>query len=209
MIALYVKQTLADLLCSPADRKYGWAPLGEMPGTMLELKRSERWSILPALTVKGYIDWTIVQGFITKSLYLDFVRDRVLPHCNPYGSGKERSVLVMDNASIHKTPEMRELCERAGVRVEYLPPYSPDFNPIETSFAILKAWIRRKSDDATLWASSGMFREFLNNAMKAQIGAYDAGLLFRKADIRYGDHGSCWGEVDESDVEPDVRAGPN
>ena len=38
------------------------------------------------------------------------------------------------------------MCDEAGVLLEYLPPYSPDLNPIETSFAVLKAWIRRNAD---------------------------------------------------------------
>ena len=54
-----------------------------------------------------------------------------------------RSVLVMDNASIHVHEIVVELCELYGVRVLYLPPYSPRYNPIELAFSILKSWIRR------------------------------------------------------------------
>jgi transposase len=81
------------------------------------------------------------------------------------------SVLVMDNARIHHGEEILELAERfrmhflnitsfhssqmscLGVRIEFLPPYSPDFNPIEEAFSNIKAFIRRHSD--VFSASSG------------------------------------------------------
>ena len=48
----------------------------------------------------------------------------------------------MDNARIHWNDELRSMCKEAHVELAYLPPYSPDLNPIETSFAVLKVWIR-------------------------------------------------------------------
>ena len=109
----------------------------------------------------------------------------------------------MDNAKVHKSPELVSMCTAAGVQVEYLPPYSPDFNPIETSFSLLKAYIRRHTDEAALWASSGMFGEFLDSAVRSQIGAYDASNLFHKARIRRRENGLCWGEDNDSEVESD------
>ena len=67
----------------------------------------------------------------------------------------------MDNASIHRGPQIRELYPRFGVRLEYLPPYSPDYNPIEQSFAELKAWMRK---NRTL-ADSYDFRRFVTLAV--------------------------------------------
>ena len=170
---------------------------------MLELKRSKRWSILPALTVDGYLDWTIVQGSITTVSYIQFVRERVLPHCNTLANGLERSVLVMDNAKIHHSPEMLEMCAAAGVQVEFLPPYSPDLNPIETSFALLKAYLRRHTDEAQLWASSDMFGEFLDNAVKCQMSIYDARRLYSKSGIRDNKSGYCIGDISNSNDSND------
>ena len=56
------------------------------------------------------------------------------------------SVIVMDNARIHHDNELIELLEGLGCRVVFLPPYSPDFNPIETAFSTIKSWIRRNRD---------------------------------------------------------------
>ena len=52
-------------------------------------------------------------------------------------------MLVMDNASFHHSDRIKILCAEAGVELLYLPPYSPDFNPIEEFFAELKAHIKK------------------------------------------------------------------
>jgi transposase len=82
--------------------------------------------------------WEVHHGSITKAIFLNFMRTRVLPQCTPGGSGP-RSVVVMNNARIHQSIELDQLCMEFGVLLIKLPPYSPDFNPIETSFAVLKA----------------------------------------------------------------------
>lgn len=115
------------------DRKYGWAPIGVTPVEYLPIKRSERWSILPAYGVDGYIVWEIVQGSFNAELFNNFIRHKVLPFCNPFPHA--RSVIVLDNASIYRNQELKDMCEEAGVLLEFLPPYSPDYNPIEKSFA--------------------------------------------------------------------------
>ena len=51
-------------------------------------------------------------------------------------------VIVMDNLSIHKMEGIKELIEAKGARIEYLPPYSPDFNPIEMMWSVIKAFVR-------------------------------------------------------------------
>jgi transposase len=56
---------------------------------------------------------------------------------------RAKSVLVMDNVSFHHSERVKQLCSDAGVKLLYLPPYSPDFNPIEEFFAELKAYIKK------------------------------------------------------------------
>ena len=53
------------------------------------------------------------------------------------------SVLILDNASIHKSQYLRVICEEKGIRLEFLPPYSPDFNPIEIAFSTIKQYLQR------------------------------------------------------------------
>ena len=66
------------------DRKHGWAPIGVRPTEHRPHKRSERWSILPEYTSRGgYIAYETVRGSITKDLSLEFLRNKVMPHCHP------------------------------------------------------------------------------------------------------------------------------
>jgi transposase len=109
----------------------------------------------------------------------------------------------MDNAKVHHSPVLLEVCTAAGVQIEYLPPYSPDLNPIETSFALLKAYIRRHTEEAQLWASSDQFGEFLNNAVRSQMAAFSARRLYSNSGIQYHENGYCVGEIDESDNSED------
>lgn len=60
---------------------------------------------------------------------------------NPFR--QPRSVVVLDNVSMHCNPRIKEIIEAAGCVVEYLPPYSPDYSLIELTFSVSKAWLRR------------------------------------------------------------------
>jgi len=71
---------------------------------------------------------------MTADEFHKFIEDDVLPKCNPWPG--PRSVIIMDNAKIHRGG-MRTI-EDAGCKCEYLPPYSPDYNPIEFSFSVIK-----------------------------------------------------------------------
>jgi transposase len=82
----------------------------------------------------------VFQGSTDASMFEDFI-EQLLHHCGRWPEPK--SVLIMDNAYFHHTDQIRELCDNAGVKLLYLPPYSPDLNPIEEFFAELKAFIRR------------------------------------------------------------------
>ena len=74
------------------------------------------------------------------------------------------------------------MCEAADVILARLFSYSSDFNSIETSFALLKAWIRRNEEQT---ASYDDFGEFLENAIKKQTSVKNSKNLFRLADIEY------------------------
>lgn len=119
---------------------------------------------LPAYTINGYIAWEIHQDFITVAIFNDFIRNQVLPLCSC--NQGPCLVLVLDNCKTHWNQELKEMCAEANMLLARLPPYSPDFNPIETSFAMLKAWIRRNRDliAAYMEEYSG-FKQFLYDAI--------------------------------------------
>ena len=168
------------------DRKYGWAPIGVRPTD--PHKPSERWSIIPAYTSRGgYISYEIVQGSIAKDLFLEFLRNKVMSHCHRYDPANPlpNSVLIMDNASSHKSADVRALCDEFGVRLEFLPPYSPDYNPIEESFAELKAWMKKNRDLALAYEPEDDFRGFIELAVQGltqKAGKHFASCFISMAD---------------------------
>ena len=82
----------------------------------------------------------------------------MLPHYIPYPG--PRSILILDNALIYKLARLRDLCEEHGVLLVFLPPYSPDYNPIEAAFKDLKAWIKRNYRLAETFKSFEAFLHF-------------------------------------------------
>ena len=75
-------------------------------------------------------------------------------------------VVVMDNLGSHKGPRVRSMIEAVGAELRYLPPYSPDFNPIENAFAKLKALLRREQARSidTLWQAIGRLIDLITPA---------------------------------------------
>ncbi|OQE62925.1 hypothetical protein PENNAL_c0256G04169 [Penicillium nalgiovense] len=121
-------------------RRTGWSPLGVTPVQVSKFHRDQRYQILPAYAQDGIVFSRVFQGSTDASVFEDFI-EQLLRHCGKWPEPK--SVLVMDNASFHHSDRIEQMCSEAGVKLVYLPPYSPDLNPIEEFFAELKAFIRR------------------------------------------------------------------
>jgi transposase len=96
------------------------------------------------MTLEGYLPCTKVkQGYYKREDVVKWITEQLLPAiATRYGEGVSK-VIVLDNVSVHIANEVTEPIIAAGHVIKYLPPYSPDFNPIEMTFAVLKAWIRR------------------------------------------------------------------
>lgn len=82
----------------------------------------------------GYLIHHIFQGAITTEIMEEFLEQKVLPLLQP-----RHHILLIDNASIHRSPTIAQLCKAFGIQLEYPPPYSPDYNPIKKSFKVLKS----------------------------------------------------------------------
>lgn len=121
-------------------RRTGWSPLGVTPIQVARFQREKRYQILPAYTQDGIMLARVFQGSTDAAVFEEFL-EQLLPLCGRWPEPK--SVLVMDNASFHHTERIEQMCHDVGVKLVYLPPYSPDFNPIEEFFAELKAFIKR------------------------------------------------------------------
>ena len=90
-----------------------------------------------ALRVEGMSAPWLIDGAMNGEGFLLYVRTQLVPTLN------EGDIVVCDNLSSHKVAGVRELIEKAGARLLYLPPYSPDLNPIEMAFSKLKNLLRK------------------------------------------------------------------
>jgi transposase len=122
-------------------RRWGWSPKGCYPVQVTKFSRGKRWHILPAYAQDGIVLRRVYQGSTDSEVFEDFIA-QLLHHCGRYPEPK--SVIVMDNASWHHSEKIIQMCRDAGVVVEFLSPYSPDFNPIEEHFGVLKRFIKKK-----------------------------------------------------------------
>jgi len=93
----------------------------------------------------------VLDGPINRDAFTVYVRQVLVPELKP------GDIVVMDNLSSHKAPAIRQAIEAAGATLLFLPPYSPDFNPIEQAFAKLKAHLRRAAERTIhgLWNAIG------------------------------------------------------
>jgi len=93
-------------------------------------------TLIAALGLKGIRCSTVVDGAINADIFESFVEHVLVPELRP------GDIVVMDNLSSHKRVRTRELIAATGAQVEYLPPYSPDLNPIEMIFSKVKQLLR-------------------------------------------------------------------
>lgn len=92
--------------------------------------------MIAALRLEGLGAPAVFDGPIDSPTFLAYVEQVLVPTLRP------GDVVVLDNLAVHKQPEVRTAIEQAGALVRFLPPYSPDLNPIELAFAKLKAFLR-------------------------------------------------------------------
>ncbi|GBC10608.1 hypothetical protein RclHR1_09770011 [Rhizophagus clarus] len=126
------------------SRGYGYSLKNTFATKKNVFVRGVQYTILPALLLQGIIAVDIMEGSYTKKRFKEFIILNVVPQMNAYPS--EYSVLVLDNARIHHDKDLIEYIEFFGERVEFLPPYSPNFNPIESSFSVIKSFLQKYRD---------------------------------------------------------------
>jgi transposase len=119
------------------QRTHGRAPPGERVVAAVPHGHWKVISTVAAMTVRGIVASASFDGATDTDLFVAFVREGLVPALAP------GQVVVMDNLAPHKAPEVARLVGSAGARVLLLPPYSPDFNPIEQAFSKVKAYLRK------------------------------------------------------------------
>jgi transposase len=132
-------------------RRYGRAPRGERALDAVPHGRWRTTTVVAALRADGVTAPLVLEGAINGRSFLAYVEQFLAPALRP------GDVLVLDNLGSHKVAGVREAVEAAGATLRYLPPYSPDLNPIEQVFAKLKALLRDAAARTTegLWAAVG------------------------------------------------------
>jgi transposase len=107
-------------------RALGRAPAG----------RYERLTLLGAIGLTGLLALMTIPAFTNEAIFYAFIKQVLVPELRP---GK---VVILDNLAAHKRPSIRKLIEEAGCRVLFLPPYSPEWNPIEPCWSKMKNFLR-------------------------------------------------------------------
>ena len=108
-------------------------------------------TFIAGLRSSGIIALYVVDCPVNRNIFEAWVEQALLRELRP------GDIVVMDNISSHKDPRVRALIESCGASLLYLPPYSPDFNPIENAFAKFKALLRREAARTVdaLWSAIG------------------------------------------------------
>lgn len=119
------------------SRAYGWARKGELIYGEVSGKRFARESFIAAKCGSEILAPLCYKGTCNTILFNLWVEDFLIPVLKP------GQVVILDNATFHKSIKTRKLIEDAGCTLLFLPPYSPDYNPIETYWANFKAKIKR------------------------------------------------------------------
>ena len=120
-------------------RLYGWGPTDRR---LVESVPHGHWMttrFVAALRADGLVAPLVVDGAMTGDIFRAWVEQQLVHVLRP------GDIVVMDNLAAHKVAGVRQAVEACGAELRYLPPYSPDFNPIENAFAKLKAHVRKSA----------------------------------------------------------------
>jgi transposase len=132
-------------------RRFGRAPRGERLIASVPHGHWKTSTFVAALRLSGLTAPLVIDGAMNGEIFRAYVEQILAP---TLGSG---DLVILDNLGSHKVAGVREAIEAKGARLLYLPPYSPDLNPIEQAFAKFKSLLRKaaaRSVDA-LWTAIG------------------------------------------------------
>jgi transposase len=146
---VFIDETWAS---TAMTRTHGRAPRGQRLRMGVPFGHWKTTTFVAGLTTRGLVAPFVLDGAINRAAFETYVTEVLVPELRP------GDVVIMDNLSSHKGPKVRRMIETAGAKLLYLPPYSPDLNPIEMIFAKLKALLRKAQERSIpgLWAAIGI-----------------------------------------------------
>ena len=136
--------------CKSKDhmRRFGYALRGKSPVQHGILHKGGRISAIAAIASTGVVAVDMTTGSVNGEVFFDFVRTLLIPQMLPFDGENARSIVVLDNCSRHHVQHVIDLFVAAGILVLFLPPYSPDYMPIEETFSYVKYYLKKHVD---LW----------------------------------------------------------
>lgn len=146
-VSLYQRETLLFIDETGTDerdtiRKYGYSLRGKPLKTQKLLVRGERLSCIVAMSIEGIVAMKVARGSVDGDAFYNFVCTSLLTKLMPFNGMNPNSVVILDNCSVHHVNEVHQALDDCGVITHYLPPYSPDYNPIELAFSKVKYIIK-------------------------------------------------------------------
>lgn len=111
------------------------------------LCRGKRVSAIGIMGLCGLLDVYTTSGSVNEEVFLDFLERSLLPQLLPFDGVNPHSVVLMDNAAIHHTDRVVTIIRSTGALLHFIPPYSPDLNPIEECFSKVKAYLKEHSNE--------------------------------------------------------------
>jgi transposase len=159
---VFLDETWATTALSPAR---GWAPKGERLVSAVPHGHWHTTTFVCGLRTTGLVAPLVLDGAINGAAFLAYIEQFLAPTLRP------GDIVVLDNLSSHKVSGVREAIEAVGASVLYLPPYSPDLNPIELAFSKLKRLLREAAARTVeaLWQTIG---HLLNSFTPAECANY-------------------------------------
>ena len=132
-------------------RRYGRCPRGQRLRVGVPHGHWKTTTFVAGLRTTGMAAPFVLDGPINRVAFEAYVENVLVPELKP------GDIVIMDNLSSHKGPRVRQMIEATGATLLFLPPYSPDFNPIENAFAKLKAHLRKAAERTIdgLWNAIG------------------------------------------------------
>ncbi len=141
---VFVDETGADR--RDAMRKFAYSLRGK-PATASKLMvRGHRVSAIVGISCSGILDFHTTLTTVDAEKFKHYVEDALVLYLQPFNGVNAHSIVVLDNASIHHVEEVVDTIQHTGALVQFLPPYSPDMNPIEHTFAQLKSVLKANEE---------------------------------------------------------------
>jgi len=144
-------------------RRYGRAPRGERAHDSAPRNYGTHTSVIGAMGLRGLVAALMVEGAVDTEVFNAYAEQVLAPKL------RRGDVVVLDNLGAHRASRIEEVAEARGARVLWLPPYSPDFSPIEQCWSKIKSYLR---------GAKARTCEELEKALEAALG------LVTKSDIR-------------------------